>query len=199
MRIKFTDALASFHWFVLSLSSALRAFEQRGVFIVPHLLWNGTSVRRTAPFSRLLHWARNKMHRTNITYTIITGAKHLHAGFFCLALVISTHVLNYGKWLICSRSRSYSWYYTQITGKQYLYIDGEWFCFLMLKYTIEINTVYFVSCFNHPPYTLLISASYFNLKRRHWLSVSKFSKYSSGYHLGERSFCLHYIYHRFEV
>jgi hypothetical protein len=36
----------------------LRAFEQGGIFIVPHLLWNGTSffsglIQRTAPFSRL--------------------------------------------------------------------------------------------------------------------------------------------------
>jgi hypothetical protein len=28
----------------LSLCSALRAFEQGGIFIVPHLLWHGTSV-----------------------------------------------------------------------------------------------------------------------------------------------------------
>jgi hypothetical protein len=28
----------------LGLSSALRAFEQGGIFIVPHLLWHGTSV-----------------------------------------------------------------------------------------------------------------------------------------------------------
>jgi hypothetical protein len=28
----------------LGLCSALRAFEQRGIFIVPHLLWHGTSV-----------------------------------------------------------------------------------------------------------------------------------------------------------
>jgi hypothetical protein len=38
----------------LGLCSALRAFEQGGIFIVPHLLWHGTSVfpvfiRRTAP------------------------------------------------------------------------------------------------------------------------------------------------------
>jgi hypothetical protein len=29
---------------VIGLSSALRAFEQGGIFIVPHLLWHGTSV-----------------------------------------------------------------------------------------------------------------------------------------------------------
>jgi hypothetical protein len=28
----------------LDLCSALRAFEQGGIFIVPHLLWHGTSV-----------------------------------------------------------------------------------------------------------------------------------------------------------
>jgi hypothetical protein len=28
----------------LGLCSALRAFEQGGIFIVPHLLWHGTSV-----------------------------------------------------------------------------------------------------------------------------------------------------------
>jgi hypothetical protein len=43
----------------LGLCSALRAFEQGEIFIVPHLLWHGTSVfsgliRRTAPISRLL-------------------------------------------------------------------------------------------------------------------------------------------------
>jgi hypothetical protein len=43
----------------LGLCSALRAFEQGGIFIVPHLLWHRTSVffcliRRTTPFSRLL-------------------------------------------------------------------------------------------------------------------------------------------------
>jgi hypothetical protein len=39
------------------LCSALRAFEQVGIFIMSHLLWHGTSVfssliRRTTPFSR---------------------------------------------------------------------------------------------------------------------------------------------------
>ena len=28
----------------LGLCSALKAFEQEGIFIVPHLLWHGTSV-----------------------------------------------------------------------------------------------------------------------------------------------------------
>jgi hypothetical protein len=28
----------------LGLCSALRAFEQGGIFVVPHLLWHGTSV-----------------------------------------------------------------------------------------------------------------------------------------------------------
>jgi hypothetical protein len=47
----------------LSLCSALRAFEQGGIFIVPHLLRHGTSVffgfiRKTAPFSRLLRHTR---------------------------------------------------------------------------------------------------------------------------------------------
>jgi hypothetical protein len=48
----------------LGLCSALRAFEQGGIFIVPHLLWHGTSIfsvssdRRTAPFSRLLRHTR---------------------------------------------------------------------------------------------------------------------------------------------
>jgi hypothetical protein len=42
----------------LSLCSALRAFEQRGIFIVPHQLWHGTSVFSVSsewppPFSRL--------------------------------------------------------------------------------------------------------------------------------------------------
>jgi hypothetical protein len=31
-------------WKNLGLCSALRAFEQGGIFIVPHLLWHGTSV-----------------------------------------------------------------------------------------------------------------------------------------------------------
>jgi ABC-type multidrug transport system permease subunit len=34
------------------LCSALRAFEQGGIFIVPHLLWYG-AIRRTAPFNHL--------------------------------------------------------------------------------------------------------------------------------------------------
>jgi hypothetical protein len=44
----------------LGLCSVLKAFEQGGIFIVPHLLWQGTSVfpvdliRRTVPFSHLL-------------------------------------------------------------------------------------------------------------------------------------------------
>jgi hypothetical protein len=44
----------------LGLCSALRVFEQGEIFIVPHLLWHGTSVfqsgliRRTTQFSRLL-------------------------------------------------------------------------------------------------------------------------------------------------
>jgi hypothetical protein len=47
----------------LGLCLALRAFEQRGVFIVPHLLWHGNSVFPVAsegppPFSRLLRHTR---------------------------------------------------------------------------------------------------------------------------------------------
>jgi hypothetical protein len=42
----------------LDLSSALGAFEEEeGIFIVPNLLWHGTSafpIRRIAPLSRLL-------------------------------------------------------------------------------------------------------------------------------------------------
>jgi hypothetical protein len=43
----------------LGLCSAIRAFEQGEIFIVPHLLWHGTSVFPvssvyTSPFSRLL-------------------------------------------------------------------------------------------------------------------------------------------------
>jgi hypothetical protein len=39
----------------LDLCSVLRAFEQGGIFIVPHLLWHGASVfqvssERTAPY-----------------------------------------------------------------------------------------------------------------------------------------------------
>jgi hypothetical protein len=33
----------------LGLRSALRAFEQEGMFIVPHLLWHRTSVSRSHP------------------------------------------------------------------------------------------------------------------------------------------------------
>jgi hypothetical protein len=46
----------------LGLCLALRAFEQRGIFIVPLLLWQGPRfsgiIRRTAPFSRLLPHTR---------------------------------------------------------------------------------------------------------------------------------------------
>jgi hypothetical protein len=43
----------------LGLCSALRAFEQGGIFIVPHLLWQGTSVFPvSAPFSYLLRHTR---------------------------------------------------------------------------------------------------------------------------------------------
>jgi hypothetical protein len=47
----------------LDLRSALRAFEQGGIFIVPHLLWYRASVfscliRRTVPFSRFLRQTR---------------------------------------------------------------------------------------------------------------------------------------------
>jgi hypothetical protein len=47
----------------LGLCSALRAFEQGGIFIVPHLLWHGTSIfssliRRTTAFSHLLRHTR---------------------------------------------------------------------------------------------------------------------------------------------
>jgi hypothetical protein len=47
----------------LGLCSALRAFEQGGIFIVPHLLWHGTSVSPVSsegppPFSRLLRHTR---------------------------------------------------------------------------------------------------------------------------------------------
>jgi hypothetical protein len=47
----------------LGLCSALRAFEQGGIFIVPHLLWHRTFVvsgliRRTDPFSCLLRHTR---------------------------------------------------------------------------------------------------------------------------------------------
>jgi hypothetical protein len=37
---------------ILGLCSALRAFEQRGIFIVPHLLWHGVSVFRSHPKDR---------------------------------------------------------------------------------------------------------------------------------------------------
>jgi hypothetical protein len=36
----------------LGLCSALRAFEQGGIFVVPHLLWYGTSVFRSHPRDR---------------------------------------------------------------------------------------------------------------------------------------------------
>jgi hypothetical protein len=47
----------------LGLCSALRALEQGGILIVPHLLWREASffsglIRRTAPFSRLLRHTR---------------------------------------------------------------------------------------------------------------------------------------------
>jgi hypothetical protein len=44
----------------LGLCPVLRAFEQGGIFIVPHLLWPRFSdlIRRTAPFSRLLRHMR---------------------------------------------------------------------------------------------------------------------------------------------
>jgi hypothetical protein len=43
----------------LGLCSALSAFEQGGIFILPHLFWHGTSffsgfIRRITPFSRFL-------------------------------------------------------------------------------------------------------------------------------------------------
>jgi hypothetical protein len=47
----------------LGLCSALGAFEQGGIFIVPHQLWHGTLffsglIGRTAPFSRILGHTR---------------------------------------------------------------------------------------------------------------------------------------------
>jgi hypothetical protein len=42
----------------LDLCSALRAFEQGGIFIVPQLLWHGASVFPCAPSSRLLRDTR---------------------------------------------------------------------------------------------------------------------------------------------
>jgi hypothetical protein len=47
----------------LGLCSALRAFEQEGIFIVPHQLWHGTSgfpfsSEGPSPFSRLLRHTR---------------------------------------------------------------------------------------------------------------------------------------------
>jgi hypothetical protein len=59
----------------LGLCSALRAFEQRGIFIVPHLLWHDTSVfrchPRTAPFICLLQHAWGC--REPILTRILTG------------------------------------------------------------------------------------------------------------------------------
>jgi hypothetical protein len=46
----------------LDLCSALRAFEQGGIFIVPHLLWHGASfglIRKTVPFCHLLRHVRD--------------------------------------------------------------------------------------------------------------------------------------------
>jgi hypothetical protein len=49
----------------LGLCSALRAFEQGGIFIVPHLLWHGTSVfrvssKRRAPMSHSGIWTPDR-------------------------------------------------------------------------------------------------------------------------------------------
>jgi hypothetical protein len=65
----------------LGLRSALRAFEQGGIFIVPHLLWHGTWVycgliRRTTPFSRLLQHTRGC--GGSILTRILTGPYKLH-------------------------------------------------------------------------------------------------------------------------
>jgi hypothetical protein len=56
--------------------SALRAFEQEDIFILPHLLWHGASsyfglIRRTAPFSRLLRHTSGR-EKTILTQ-ILTG------------------------------------------------------------------------------------------------------------------------------
>jgi hypothetical protein len=69
----FTSRSRIFHWYgdvtiageglqKLGLCSALRVFEQGGIFIVPHLLWHGTSgfpvIWMTVPLSRLLRHTR---------------------------------------------------------------------------------------------------------------------------------------------
>jgi hypothetical protein len=64
----------------LGLSSALRAFEQGGIFIMPHLLWHGASVSSVSsegppPFSRLLQ------HTGGCWGPILTWILMGHQGF----------------------------------------------------------------------------------------------------------------------
>ena len=65
----------------LGLCSALRAFEQGRIIIMPHLLWDGTSVflRRTVPFSYLLRHTRGCGEP--ILTRILTGT-HLVASYY---------------------------------------------------------------------------------------------------------------------
>jgi hypothetical protein len=56
----------------LGICSALRAFEQGGIFIVPHLLWNGTSVFPFSSFSCLLRHMRGCVRY--IPTRILTGS-----------------------------------------------------------------------------------------------------------------------------
>jgi hypothetical protein len=74
------------------LCSALRAFEQGGIFIVPHLLWHGTSVfpvssEGPAPFSRLLRHTRGC--GGSILTRILTGGAEIKGCLQCVIKVLS--------------------------------------------------------------------------------------------------------------
>jgi hypothetical protein len=77
----------------LGLCSALRTLEQGGIFILPHLLWNGTSffsslIRRTAPFSRLLR------HRWGCWGSILTRILTLEVILNGLTYIITINIKN---------------------------------------------------------------------------------------------------------
>jgi hypothetical protein len=63
----------------LGLWSALRAFEQGGIFIVPHLLWHGTSVFPVSsegpPHSVASYDTRGGVHGGSILTLILTGIR----------------------------------------------------------------------------------------------------------------------------
>jgi hypothetical protein len=86
----------------LGLCSVLMAFEQGGIFIVPQLLWHGTSVylsgliRRTAPFSRLLR--HTKGCGGSILTRILTGIQVIRSIAFIM-IQFSSFRLVFGYWV----------------------------------------------------------------------------------------------------